>query len=52
MRKVQGEKDRRFVKVHLTRKGFTILDKISRKNITEFRALQVRNYETSSDPAA
>lgn len=40
VRKVQGEKDRRFVKVHLTRRGFTILDKISRKNITELRALQ------------
>ena len=40
VRKVQGEKDRRFVKVHLTRRGFTILDRISRKNITELRALQ------------
>jgi DNA-binding MarR family transcriptional regulator len=40
VRKVQGEKDRRFVKVHLTRRGSTILGRISRKNITELRALQ------------
>jgi DNA-binding MarR family transcriptional regulator len=40
VRKVQGENDRRFVKVHLTRKGYSILDKISRKNIAELRALQ------------
>jgi DNA-binding MarR family transcriptional regulator len=41
VRKIQGEKDRRFVKVHLTRRGSTILDKISRKNIAELRALQL-----------
>ncbi|MGA3327362.1 MAG: MarR family transcriptional regulator [Terriglobia bacterium] len=40
VRKIQGEKDRRFVKVHLTRKGHTILDKISRRNIAELRVLQ------------
>jgi len=39
--KIQGEKDRRFVKVHLTRRGSTILDEISRKNIAELRALQL-----------
>lgn len=40
VRKIQSEKDRRFVKVHLTRGGSAILDRISRKNITELRALQ------------
>src|SRR5579863_3243173 len=40
VRKVQGEHDRRFVKVHLTRKGSAILDKISRQNMAELRALQ------------
>jgi DNA-binding MarR family transcriptional regulator len=44
--KAQGEKDRRFVKVHLTRKGFTILDKISRMNIAELRALQIEIMKT------
>ena len=46
VRKIQGEKDRRFVKVHLTRKGFTILDKISRMNIAELRALQFEIMKT------
>jgi DNA-binding MarR family transcriptional regulator len=46
VRKAQGEKDRRFVKVHLTRKGFTILDKISRMNIAELRALQLEIMKT------
>jgi len=46
VRKAQGEKDRRFVKVHLTPKGFSILDKISRKNITELRALQLEIMKT------
>jgi DNA-binding MarR family transcriptional regulator len=41
VRKVQGDKDRRFVKVHLTRKGYTILDRISRKNIAGLRELQI-----------
>ena len=46
VRKAQGEKDRRFVKVHLTRKGFMILDKISRENIAELRALQFEIMKT------
>lgn len=46
VRKVQGEKDRRYVKVHLTRKGYTILDKISRMNIAELRALQFEIMKT------
>ena len=46
VRKVQGEKDRRYVKVHLTHKGFMILNKISRKNITELRALQFEIMKT------
>src|SRR5271157_5350821 len=46
VRKAQGEKDRRFVKVRLTRKGFTILDKISRMNIAELRALQFEIMKT------
>jgi DNA-binding MarR family transcriptional regulator len=46
VRKVQGEKDRRYVKVHLTHKGFTILDKISRMNIAELRALQFEIMKT------
>jgi DNA-binding MarR family transcriptional regulator len=46
VRKIQGEKDRRFVKVYLTRKGFTILDKISRMNIAELRALQFEIMKT------
>ena len=40
VRKMPGAQDRRFVKVYLTRKGDTILERISRKNITELRALQ------------
>jgi len=44
--KVQGEKDRRYVKVHLTPKGISILDRISRKNITELRALQLEIMKT------
>ena len=46
VRKVQGEKDRRFVKVHLTRRGGQILDRISRMNITELRALQLEIVRT------
>jgi len=46
VRKVQGEKDRRYVKVHLTRKGSAILDEISRKNITELRTLQIEITKT------
>ena len=40
VRKAQGEKDRRYVKVHLTRKGSAILERISRVNIGELRTLQ------------
>ena len=40
VRKTHGEHDRRYVKVHLTRKGLALLDKISRANISELRALQ------------
>jgi DNA-binding MarR family transcriptional regulator len=47
VRKAQGEEDRRFVKVHLTRKGFTILNKISRQNIAELRALQFQLLRTA-----
>jgi len=46
VRKVQGEQDRRFVKVHLTRKGYTILDKISRQNMAELRELQFEIMKT------
>jgi len=46
VRKVQGEQDRRFVKVHLTHKGYTILDKISRQNMAELRALQFEIMKT------
>lgn len=40
VRKSAGKSDRRFVKVHLTRKGTVVLDKISRMNISELRTLQ------------
>jgi DNA-binding MarR family transcriptional regulator len=46
VRKVQGEADRRFVKVHLTRKGYAILDKISRQNMAELRELQFEIMKT------
>jgi DNA-binding MarR family transcriptional regulator len=46
VRKTPGENDRRFVKVQLTRKGFSILDTISRKNIAELRALQLEITKT------
>src|SRR5208282_4646034 len=46
VRKIPGEKDRRFVKVYLTRKGYTILDKISRMNIAELRTLQFEILKT------
>ena len=46
VRKIQGDKDRRFVKVHLTRKGLTILSQVSRMNITELRALQFEIMKT------
>jgi len=40
VRKAQGQQDRRFVKVHLTRRGASILDQISRRNMAELRELQ------------
>jgi DNA-binding MarR family transcriptional regulator len=40
VRKVAGKSDRRFVKVHLTRRGASILQKISKVNIAELRELQ------------
>ncbi len=40
VRKLQGQRDRRFVKVHLTHRSVTILEKISRMNIAELRDLQ------------
>ena len=49
VRKVHGEQDRRFVKVHLTRKGYAILDKISRQNMAELRELQ---FEITKAPQA
>jgi DNA-binding MarR family transcriptional regulator len=47
VRKAQGEQDRRFVKVHLTRKGHAILNRISLMNISELRALQ---FEITKSP--
>ena len=41
VRKTPGQRDRRFVKVHLTRRGVTILEKVSRVNIAELRELQL-----------
>ena len=49
VRKAQGQRDRRFVKVHLTRKGFAVLSRVSRKNIAELRALQ---FEIMRSPQA
>jgi DNA-binding MarR family transcriptional regulator len=40
VRKLPGQRDRRFVKVHLTRRGVVVLEKISRMNIAELRDLQ------------
>jgi DNA-binding MarR family transcriptional regulator len=40
VRKLQGQRDRRFVKVQLTRRGAAMLEKISRMNLAELRALQ------------
>ena len=50
VRKAQGENDRRFVKVHLTRKGSTVLDRISRRNIAQLRALQFEIMKTPQSP--
>jgi DNA-binding MarR family transcriptional regulator len=41
VRKTPGQRDRRFVIVHLTRRGVTILEKVSRVNIAELRELQL-----------
>ena len=49
VRKVAGQHDRRFVKVHLTRRGASILEKISRANIAELRELQ---FDILKDPAS
>lgn len=40
VRKIPGGHDRRFVQVHLTRKGYAILNRISRQNLAELRKLQ------------
>jgi DNA-binding MarR family transcriptional regulator len=40
VRKTPGQHDHRYVRVHLTRKGFALLDKISRVNISELRTLK------------
>jgi DNA-binding MarR family transcriptional regulator len=47
VRKLPGQRDRRFVKVHLTRRGVVVLEKISRMNIAELRDLQ---FEISRSP--
>jgi DNA-binding MarR family transcriptional regulator len=49
VRKAQAEQDRRFVKVHLTPKGYAILNKIALMNISELRALQ---FEITKSPQA
>lgn len=41
VRKQTGQRDRRVVKVHLTRRGVAVLDKISRMNIAELRDLRL-----------
>ena len=41
VRKIPGQRDRRYVKVNLTRRGNSILEKISRANIAELRDLQI-----------
>jgi len=41
VRKVHGERDRRFVKVYLTPRGLAILEEISRVNLAELRKLQL-----------
>src|SRR5579872_1367162 len=49
VRKTQGQGDRRFVKVHLTRKGSSLLEQISRRNMKELQALQ---FEITKVPQA
>jgi DNA-binding MarR family transcriptional regulator len=41
VRKEPGARDRRFVRVHLTRRGHATLYKITRMNIQELRTLQI-----------
>jgi DNA-binding MarR family transcriptional regulator len=47
VRKIPGQRDRRFVKVHLTRHGVAILQKISRVNVAELRELQLDILDSS-----
>jgi hypothetical protein len=44
---MSSPQDRRFVKVHLTRRGITILEKISRMNTAELRELQLNILNTA-----
>lgn len=46
VRKSPGQQDRRFVKVHLTPKGYAVLDSIAHRNIAELRALQFEIMKT------
>ena len=50
VRKTAGETDRRFVKVHLTRRGATILENISSANIAELRELQIEVLKSPPSP--
>ena len=49
VRKLPGQRDRRFVKVYLTRQGTSLLTRISRMNIAELRDLQ---FEIMKSPAS
>ena len=40
VRKAQSGRDRRFVKVRLTRRGHSVLEKVSQRNMAELRELQ------------
>jgi DNA-binding MarR family transcriptional regulator len=50
VRKLPGQRDRRFVKVHLTHRGITILEKVSRVNIAELRELQLDILNSPQSP--
>lgn len=50
VRKTAGVTDRRFVKVHLTRRGATILEKISSANIAELGELQIEVLKSPPSP--
>ena len=52
VREVAGNSDRRFAKVHLTRQGTTILERISRANIAELRGPSTRDSQESPQHAA